>query len=169
MDEVEFKSVWRKPDEQVTQDAMDLWQSLKALPDEISIKDRAAQLLYAGYIDGELACVATAEVLPYNQVRQNFAFTRYLTVPKFRELDLFTKGALFGHEWLAAWAQQNPDADLSGTMWTWNPQQEFYGRPAPPFWPRRGEIRSGLNQAILTGYTLDGTGIWAWWFGHLRV
>ena len=167
--EVEFKTVWRDPDDKVIGDAIALWQEVGALPPEITPEERAAELLYAGYIDGELACVATAEIIEYHQVHQKLAFTRYLTAPDFREHDLFTKGALFGHEWLSDWAQSNPDEQLAGTLWTWNPMQEFYGRPAPPYWPRRGESRQGIKHCILTGYTSDGIGIWTWWFAHMRV
>lgn len=170
MAETEFISAWQGSSERVTDDAIALWRRLNILPKEVTPEARASELLYGAYINGDLASVATVELFVNNNLEgRKFALTRYLTAPEFREKDLFTQGALFGHNWLQAWSKENPEADLSGSMWTWTSKDEIYARKAPPYFPRHKEDRDLWPRCILTGWTGSGVGIWTWWFDHIRV
>ncbi len=170
MAEIEYVAAWEQSSDRVRADALELWGRLKVLPASVEPEARAEELIYGAYIDGKLASVATAEVLTHHGLgNRNFALTRYLTAPEFRENNLLNTGAMYGHLLLQDWSKAHPEASLCGTMWTWTSKDEIYARKAPPYFPRSKEERDLYPRCILIGWLPDNIGVWVWWFDHIRV
>lgn len=153
---IAFLPVWRRDNERVMRDAMEMWQAEGALPEGVDPAERARELVIAIY-DGEtLAGCLTADFHPMRELEEKFAFARSFIRPAWRGARLTDRLMIDGHAELGRWATAHPDEKLAGSAAIYqNPG--LGARPVEP---------SGLT---LIGFTGKGLQKRVLWFDHYRL
>ena len=154
--DIVYRPVWRRDDERVMRDAMEMWQAEGILPEGVDPAARARELVIAIY-DGEtLAGCLTAEVHPLRELGEKFAFARSFIRPAWRGARLTDRLMIDGHAELGRWAAAHPDEKLAGSAAIYQ-NHNLGARPVEP---------SGLT---LFGYTGKGLQKRVLWFDHYRL
>lgn len=153
---IEYLPVWRRDDERVMRDAVEMWQAEGALPVGVDPAERARELVIAIY-DGEtLAGCLTADFHPLRELGEKFAFARSFIRPAWRGARLTDRLMVDGHAELGRWAALHPDEKLAGSAAIYQ-NHNLGARPVEP---------SGLT---LFGYTGKGLQKRVLWFDHYRL
>lgn len=153
---IRYLPVWRRDDEGVMRDAVEMWRAEGVLPKGVDPAERAKELVIAIY-DGEtLAGCLTASIHPFRELGENFAFARSFIRPAWRRARLTDRLMIDGHAELGRWAATHPEERLAGSAAIY---QNFRlgTHPVEP---------SGL---ALIGFTSTGLQQRVLWFDHYRL
>lgn len=153
---IEYRPVWRRDDERVMRDAVEMWQAEGVLPAGVDPAERARELVIAIY-DGEtLAGCLTADFHPLRELKEKFAFARSFIRPAWRGARLTDRLMIDGHAELGRWAAAHPDEKLAGSAAIYQ-NHNLGAHPVEP---------SGLT---LFGFTGQGLQKRVLWFDHYRL
>lgn len=156
---VEWRSGWLAADPAIEADAKALWRRLSLLPGGLDPDQRAAEIVSAAYVQGELAAISTAFVREIEFLRARFAMFRCVVAPEFRRHSVARKIAGHSREVLEQWAYDH-DQGVMG-MATVVQSEDLVGKPRRAVWRT-----SGLT---LVGFTDEGEQIRVAWFDHAAV
>lgn len=160
MEEIVASPAWKEANPRYERDAIDLWTRLDALPEGTLPEDRAAELSSVAYAGDRLAGIVTAEIMPFDQVREKFAFYRALVDPDFRGKGVMLPMVQETWRTLERWSIDNPAERLAGLALIRTSQHLIDNYPSP---------LSRSAQLVHVGYTRDGYSIRIRWFEHFRI
>lgn len=158
--EVAIKTVWRRPDSAVREDAKSLWKRLDILPAGVDPDVRADELCIVAYVGGQIAGVCTAVIEKFEFLRQRIAMLRVLVAPEIRSRGIQGHLCRAAFAELSRWSLENPAEAVMG-MGLIVQNEMLAARKSPAVYRDTG--------LALVGYTARGERFMVAWFDHARV
>ena len=164
MPQLVLQPAWQRNDPKIAADAMALWRRLNALPRDTRPEERIKELCAAAYYDGELAGVSTVAVKTLPPFPCRFAFYRCLVAPEHGLIALSRKLTLFSGDIISAWARDNPQENVMGSVAILE-NQKADALARIPVW----KVPGLSNGYTLAGYTSTELQVRIHWYAHARL
>lgn len=157
MAKIRYVTGWRKNDEAMVRDAIELWQAHDILPRNVTPEKRAKEICCLAYDGKRLAGISTIDIKPYEPLRnKRFGFLRVFTQPDYEGQEIAVGLAKECRRVLEEWSIANPDEKLAGMAAIYQS-------------PKLGKYPVGQSGLTLVGYTPEGHQVVVIWFNHLPV
>jgi hypothetical protein len=157
---LELRLGWKQNDPTIAADAKAFWEENGMLPDDVSIDERAAEIVLAAYAADRLVAVSTAAIEEVPPLRCKMAVYRCAVAPDYRGQYVSVMISAHSLKVLEAWSLASPDEDVMGMLAVM--ENEKYRRKTHPH-------RAAETRLSLVFFNAKGQKVIVGWFDHARV
>ena len=157
---VDLRLGWRRNDPSIMADAKAFWELHEMIPTDVSLDERASEILLAAYAGDRLVAVSTATIENIPALRCRMAAYRCAVAPDFRGKNMSVLISAHSLKALEAWSLANPDEGVMGMLAVM--ENENYQKKTHPH-------RAPATRLSLAFFSAKGQKIVVGWFDHARL